>query len=102
LPITLQGSTPNQPYMLLISTFVYPTPVALIDPTDTRYILAGFDASTVLLLSTLSGTGSASFNVFIPQNPTYQNVELAMQFVTYPGFTTIIDEISNLARTRLQ
>lgn len=100
--LTLNGSTPNKPYLLLLSTFVYPTPVALIDPTDTRYILAGFDASTVLLLSNLGGTAQQNLSVFIPANPTYLNVELAMQFVTYPGFTTILDEISNLARCRLQ
>lgn len=100
--LTLQCSSANKPYLMLLSTFAYPTPVALIDPTDTRYILAGFDASTVLLLSNLGPTAQQSLSVFIPANPTYQDVELNMQFVTYPGFTTILDEISNLARCRLQ
>lgn len=100
--VALQGSVPNRPYLMLLSTFVFPTPVALIDPTDTRYVLAGFDASTVLLLSNLGPLATQNFSIFIPANPTYQNVNLAMQFMTYPGLTTIIDEISNLEQCLLQ
>ncbi len=102
MPLTLTASTPNKPALLLINTFAYPLALSLIDPGDSRYVLVGIDAGAILLPLTFGPSASLSFNVFIPSNPAYINATLSMQFVTYPGFTTIIDEISNLAQTRLQ
>lgn len=101
LPLTL-ASKPNMPYLAFLSTYVAPVPLSLIDPGDPRWFLAGVGPTTAFFGATMPGSGSVSFNVGTPSDPVYSGTILSIQFLTYPGSTTIVDEISNLAQCRLQ
>jgi pimeloyl-ACP methyl ester carboxylesterase len=94
--LNLQGQTPGKPYLLLLGTQTYETPLSVLDPLDPRHVLVAVTPATVLLLANLDGAAKATLPIFIPAQPQFQGITFASQFLTYPGTGTIVDELSNL------
>ncbi|MCC7170579.1 MAG: hypothetical protein IT459_09030 [Planctomycetes bacterium] len=95
LHLTLTGTTPNQPYFFMLGTSEGVLPLSLIDPSDDRNILVGFNPFPIMLPAAFGGAPTASFDLFIPNNAALVGSRLYCQFVTYPGSSHVIDVISN-------
>lgn len=95
LHLTLTGTTPNQPYFFMLGTSEGVLPLTLIDPTDDRNILVGFNPFPIMLPAAFGGSPTATFDLFIPNNATLVGSRLFCQFVTYPGSSHVIDVVSN-------
>lgn len=102
LHLTLTGTTAGQPYFFMLGTAQGVLPLSLIDPSDDRNILVGFNPFPIMLPAAFGGTPTAAFDLFIPNNPALIGSTLYCQFVTYPGSSHVIDVISNRLDVTLQ
>jgi N-acetylneuraminic acid mutarotase len=82
---------PGEIYFLLLSTNTGPTPLAIVDPADPRFVSVGVD----LLPFTTTGLVPTSFVVPLPNDPVLVGGVLYGQFVTVPGSLYLVDDISN-------
>ncbi|MHC4379012.1 MAG: Kelch repeat-containing protein [Planctomycetota bacterium] len=79
---------------LLVSGSSGPTPLALVDPTDPRVVSVGLDLISLWTFLPLVG-GVASQTFSLPADAALQGAPIFSQFITLPGVTTLVDDISN-------
>ena len=92
---------PFEVYALVPSLSPGPTPLALVDPTDPRLLGVGLDLLSVMKIGVLNGAGLANASYALPGGPSLQGTPLYAQFVTLPGTTFFVDEVSNVTSFRL-
>lgn len=86
---------PFEIFALLPSLSAGPTPLAFVDPADPRILCVGLDLMAVWTIGFLDPTGQAGVTFPLPAAAGLQGLPLRAQFVTVPGVTTLVDEISN-------
>lgn len=79
---------------LLVSGNSGPTPLFLVDPADPRVVSVGIDLLSLWTFLPLIG-GSASQTFSLPADAGLQGAPIFSQFITLPGTTTLVDDISN-------
>jgi N-acetylneuraminic acid mutarotase len=72
-----------------------PTPLALIDPVDTRSLAVGVDFIDLMSVLITDGNGDASYSLPLPNNPSISGYELHWQTASLLFGATLIGEISN-------
>ena len=82
-------------FALLPSTTSGPTPLAILDPADTRWLDVGLDLLSTLVIGGLDGTGHGAVAFPLPASPALSGVPIFAQMMTLLGATTVVDEISN-------
>ncbi len=99
LTMAVNNAGLNQPLLGMVSGTTGPTPVALIDPLDTRSVAVGIELLGNWSLQLTNGAGAATIAVPIPTGVAFQGFVFYWQCATFPGVTTFIDEISNSLST---
>jgi hypothetical protein len=79
---------------LLVSGTAGPTPLALVDPSDPRVVSVGIDLLELWTFLPLVG-GVASQSFPLPADAGLQGAPVHSQFITLPGASTLVDDISN-------
>ena len=97
---TLQGD-PGELYLLGVSAFPGPTPLSVISPGDPRQLNIALTSLGLWRSSVLDPTGAAIENYPLPLNPAQVGTPIYSQFVTLPGATFLVDDVSNPASFRL-
>ena len=92
---------PFEVYVLIPSLGTGPTPLAIVDPTDSRLLGVGLDLLSVMKVGVLNGAGLANASYPLPGGPSLQGTALYAQFVTIPGAPFLVDELSNVTSFRL-
>ncbi len=82
-------------FVLGISFNAGPTPLAILDPKDPRFLSLGVDALGFWTSSQLDGAGLGLVEYPLLGNPALVGAPLHAQFLTIPGTTTIVDDLSN-------
>lgn len=89
----------NGPAMSLVlvipSATSGPTPLALINPVDTRSLAVGVDFIDLMSVLVTDGNGDASYSLPLPNNPSISGYELHWQTASLLFGATLIGEISN-------
>ncbi|HET6201324.1 MAG TPA: kelch repeat-containing protein [Planctomycetota bacterium] len=88
---TLALSGTPAPFLLLLSFNQGPTPISLVDPSDPRVLNVGLD----LLPFAIGGTVPMTLVVPLAVDANLIGLVLYAQYVTFPGATTLVNEISN-------
>ncbi|MFY9341766.1 MAG: kelch repeat-containing protein [Planctomycetota bacterium] len=81
--LTLQISSAPiiQAALFLVSANAGPTPLALIDPLDPRWLAVGTDLLSLMTFAITSPTGSASYSIALPNDPQINAIVLHWQTV---------------------
>jgi hypothetical protein len=87
----LTGGDLGQPYLLLVSFTAGPTPLALLDPTQTGFLSVGLDLLSLAAVAVVPAPKLYP----LPASPVLQGLVLRSQFVTLFGATSFVDEVSN-------
>ncbi|MEM7205007.1 MAG: hypothetical protein AAF628_32430 [Planctomycetota bacterium] len=100
-PLTyfLQGD-PFEVFALILSNNTGQTPLAPFCSGDPRVLRVGLGGSPPLI-GTLDRDGLASVRLSVPGSPLWTGVQLHAQFVTIPGSSCVVDDVSNLATLTL-
>lgn len=81
-------------YYLLPSLNQGPTPLAIIDPLDSRLLSVGIDQLNLGSLGVMPGTVTYP----LPDNAAFQGIPVYAQYITITGLTpTLADQVSNQA-----
>jgi len=94
LDLTYVGATPNKLGVLAFSLNGGPTFLSALQPVDTRFLSVGTDL-IANWQTVLTGTGSGTYSIALPNDPVFQGVDLHCQVLTARGQNRIIDQISN-------
>ena len=86
---------PGELYIFLPSTNMGPTPLALIDPLDTRSLDVGINLLSAMVIGSLGLGGQSALTFPLPADPALSGVPIHAQLMTLPGMPTVIDEISS-------
>lgn len=97
---SLQGD-PGELYLLGVSAFPGPTPLAAISPGDPRSLSISLTSLGLWRSGTLDPAGNANEQYPLPLNPSQVGTAIYSQFVTLPGTTFLVDDLSNPASFRL-
>ena len=100
LTLQARNSLPNMPWLTMVSGTTGPTPIALIDPADTRVLSVGIDLLSLWAVGTMSPTGTGSFSAALPNDPAVQGAVLYWQGATLFGAGTLLGQISNPLTTQ--
>lgn len=100
LNLQVRNANPNMPLLGMVSSTAGPTPIALLDPADTRSVAVGVDLLGNWSLQLTSPTGTAAMAVALPGNIAFQGFVFHWQCATFPGTTTFLDELSNPVTTQ--
>lgn len=95
LTLQARNSLPNVPWLTMVSGTTGPTPIALIDPADTRVLSVGIDLLSLWAVGAMSPTGTGSFSAALPNDPAVQGAVLYWQGATLFGAGTLLGQISN-------
>jgi len=95
LTLQARNALPNVPWLTMVSGTTGPTPIALIDPADTRVLSVGIDLLSLWAVGTMSPTGTGSFSAALPNDPAVQGAVLYWQGATLFGAGTLLGQISN-------
>lgn len=95
LTMQFTGSTPNQVCVFFLGFNEAVIPLNLFDPGDSRNLLVDLASAPLLFPSVLDGTGHLTLPVPVPNSISLIGTTIRTQFVTLPGGSTIVDEISN-------
>ncbi len=90
----LQGD-PLEIFILMPSLENGPTPLAWFDPGDPRSLDVGIDQIAIWTAGMLNGSGQANVSYNVPADPVLHGLAVYAQFVTWPGATYKVDDISN-------
>ena len=101
LTLQVRNAQPNRLFVVMISYTAGPTPIAPFDPNDPRSVDVGLDLASNWYVLGTSATGTATIHTALPNDASFQGHALHWQCATFPGATTIIDEISNAVVTQL-
>ena len=86
---------PLEPWLLGISLSAGPTPIALVDPADSRSLSIGVEFLGIWSSGLTSAGGDASAFYPLPPDPAVVGVAIHAQVMTLPGVTTLLDDLSN-------
>lgn len=100
LTLQVRNAPPLLPLLTMVSTTAGPTPIALLDPLDTRSVAVGIDLVGNWSFQTTSGNGTASLQVALTNDPAVQGFVLHWQAATLPGATTLFHQLSNAVTTQ--
>jgi hypothetical protein len=101
LNLAVAAAPANALGLWLVSFTSGPTPLAAFDPADARSVQVGTDLSAVWTFYVTSGTGTGSFSLALPSDPSFTNLIFHWQNVTLAtGGPTIVGQISNAVRTQ--
>ncbi|MBL8752624.1 MAG: hypothetical protein JNK15_04930 [Planctomycetes bacterium] len=100
LQLQVRNANPNVPLLSMVSATPGPTPVALLDPLDTRSVAVGIDMLSNWGLGLTSPTGSSAIAVAIPGGAAFQGFVFHWQCATFPGAVTFLDDLSNAVTTQ--
>ena len=99
LILAVENAPASMPLLGMVSATAGPTPIALLDPADTRSLAVGTDLLSNWLFQMTSATGTSTLSVPLPNLPSVQGFVLHWQAATLPGATTLFDQISNPVTT---
>lgn len=88
-------------YVLAPSFGMGPTPLALVDPGDPRFLSVGLDLVSFWRFGLLGPSGSASETFLLPPNTSLVGADLRAQAVMTPGSQGLFGNLSNPVVTRL-
>lgn len=100
LTLQVRNAPAGLPLLTMVGTTAGPTPIALLDPLDSRSVAVGIDLLGNWSFQTTSASGAASIAVAITSDPAVQGFVLHWQAATLPGATTLFDELSNPVTTQ--
>lgn len=72
-----------------------PTPLALIDPADSRSLSVGTDLTANWSTAATSPTGTAALAFALPPTPAFAGIRIYWQCMTFPGAVTLAGALSN-------
>ncbi|MEO6597314.1 MAG: kelch repeat-containing protein [Planctomycetota bacterium] len=99
LTLQVRNAPTNYPLLWMVSATAGPTPIALIDPIDPRLLAVGADLLGNWGIQLTSPTGTATYNVGLPNDAAFNGYVFHWQTATFPGAPTFFDQISNAATT---
>jgi hypothetical protein len=101
-PLNLQVSNApgGQILLFVVSSNAGPTPLALIDPTDPRVLSVGTDLLGAMTVAVTSPSGTASYSLPLPNDPTINAIVLHWQTVTLTLATPFFGELGNSVVTQ--
>ncbi|MBL8755456.1 MAG: hypothetical protein JNK15_19305 [Planctomycetes bacterium] len=95
LNLRVTGAPQNQIVLLAVSSNAGPTPLAAIDPLDTRSMAVGTDLLASLAVAVTSPTGEANWSIPFANNPAYHDVEFHWQSVMLSLGTSFFGQLGN-------
>jgi Kelch motif/Galactose oxidase, central domain len=95
LDLRVAGAPASQILLFVVSSNAGPTPLSLIDPTDTRLLQVGTDLLSALSIAITSPTGGASLSIALPNTPSLADIVWNWQTVTLLFGASFFGEISN-------
>jgi N-acetylneuraminic acid mutarotase len=101
LSLQVHNAPANRLFAVAISYFAGPTPLALLDPADSRSLDVGLDLASSWYVLGTDPAGSATIPTALPNVAAFAGQVLHWQCATFPGTTTVIDQISNAVLTQL-
>jgi hypothetical protein len=93
--LRVQGAPPNMVHVVGVSLNAGPTPISIIDPLDPRSLELGLELFSDWFFNLTSPTGTVTFGLTVPTNPVFNGVLAHWQTFTFPGVSTLVDQISN-------
>ncbi|MFT4844097.1 MAG: hypothetical protein ACI8UD_003855 [Planctomycetota bacterium] len=99
LTLAVENAPASMPLLAMVSVTAGPTPIALIDPVDSRSVAVGVELLSNWSIQLTSAIGTATLNVPLPNLPTVQGYVFHWQAATLPGATTLFDQLSNPVTT---
>ena len=100
-PLRLELSgTPNRAFLLIPSLTAGPTPLSILDPSDTRRLEVGLDLLAFLQTGAL-GNSKTTIPFPIPNAPSLAGTTLHFHGFLFPGSTRFAGTLSNPMRQRL-
>lgn len=100
LTLEVTSAPVNMPLLGMVSSTAGPTPLSLIDPSDSRSVAVGADLLANWSLQLTDASGAATINVGLPNSAAFQGFVFYWQAATLPGATTFFDQISNPVTTQ--
>jgi hypothetical protein len=95
LNLRVTGAPPNQVALLAVSTNAGPTPLAVVDPLDTRWMAVGTDLLSALSFAITSPTGQADWSLALANNPAFHDVVFHWQSVMLSLGTSFFGQLGN-------
>ena len=89
---------PGSGFGLVVSLNDGPTPLALIDPLDPRKLEVGFDLLGLFQLGVVPPAGQLDVYFQVPAAPAISGVPFHAQAFTWPGATTVVDDLSDAVK----
>ena len=99
LTLSVENAPASMPLLTMVSVTAGPTPIALVDPADSRSVSVGIEVVSLWTFQVTSATGTSAMSVPLPNLPSVQGYVFHWQAATLPGATTLFDQISNPVTT---
>ncbi|MFT4512966.1 MAG: hypothetical protein ACI89X_004783 [Planctomycetota bacterium] len=99
LTLAVENAPASMPLLTMVSVTAGPTPIALLDPADSRSVAVGIELLSNWSFQLTSATGASTISVPLPNLPSVQGYIFHWQAATLPGATTLFDQISNPVTT---
>ncbi len=101
LDLQVHNAPANRLFFVMISYSGGPTAIAPYDPADTRSVEVGVELASNWYVRGTNGAGTATIVTALPNDPAFQGTALHWQTATFPGATTVVDQLSNAVVTQL-
>ena len=101
LDLQVRNAPANALFFVMISYAGGPTPIATFDPADPRSVAVGLDLASNWYVLGTSPSGTATIATALPNDPGFHGTVLHWQTATFPGSTTVVDQLSNPVVTQL-
>ncbi len=95
MDLDIEGAPPVSLLLLIPSTTAGPTPLFVIDPSDTRALSVGTDLLGAAGVLFTNPSGDASFSLGLPVNPALSGVELNFQAIQVTLAANFFGQLSN-------
>ena len=100
LTLSIQNAPASMPLLTMVSVTAGPTPIALLDPADSRSVAVGVELLSAWSIQLSSAVGQSTLNFALPNLAALQGYVFHWQAASLPGATTLIDQISNPITTQ--
>ena len=95
LDLEIIGAPGSSFYLLIPSLTGGPTPLALIDPADSRVLSVGTDLLGAMTVGVTNGAGGANYSLPLANDPSINGFELHWQSASLLFGATLLGDLSN-------
>ncbi len=95
LDLQVSSAPANQLMLWLVSSNAGPTPLAWVDPSDSRVLAVGTELLSAATAAITSPTGTASYSLALPNNPAFHDIKFHWQSVMLTLGTPFFGALGN-------